>query len=68
MSEEGRLRRVADAYATKYGTDTWHFTVRDGAFHNEGGGGKALVFEVAPKTAFGFGKGETFGQTRWCFE
>ena len=33
------------------------------------GGGKALVYEVAPKTAFGFGKGEgRFSQTRWRFE
>lgn len=67
VSDEVRLQRVADAYASKYGTDTWHFTVRDGAFHGEGGRGRALVFEVAPTTAFGFGKGEPFSQTRWRF-
>jgi len=38
--------------------------VRDGAFYGEGG--RAEVYEVNP-TAFGFGKGETFSQTRWRF-
>jgi hypothetical protein len=56
------LRRLAELYATKYG---WHFSVRDGAFSGEGG--EALVFEIAPATAFGFGKGEPFSQTRWRF-
>lgn len=67
VSDESRLQRIADVYASKYGTDTWHFTVRDSAFHNEGGGGRALVFEVAPMKGFGFGKGEPFSQTRWRF-
>jgi hypothetical protein len=31
----------------------FHFTVRDG-------GNIALVYEVAPTTAFGFGKGTSF--------
>jgi general stress protein 26 len=62
VSDEARLQRVADAYASKY---DWHYTVRDGAFYGEGG--KALVYEVAPGTAFGFGKGETFSQTRYRF-
>ena len=68
VSDEDRLQLIADAYATKYGADTWHFTVREGAFHHEGGVGRALVFEVAPTKAFGFGKGERFSQTRWRFE
>ena len=29
---------------------------------------KVLVFRVAPSTAFGFGKGQVFSQTRWRFE
>jgi len=64
MSDDAKLRRIADAYESKYGSD-WHFAVRDGAFYGEGG--EALVYEVAPSTAFGFGKGE-FSQTRWRFE
>jgi hypothetical protein len=62
VSDEARLRLLADRYASKY---DWHFTVRDGAFYGEGG--EAHVYEVAPKTAFGFGKGEPFSQTRWRF-
>lgn len=62
VSDEAKLQRLADLYALKYG---WHYTVRDGAFYGEGG--LALVYEVAPTTAFGFGKGETSSQTRWRF-
>ncbi|MFF5209594.1 hypothetical protein [Streptosporangium sp. NPDC000396] len=63
MEDDARLRRVADAYESKYGSD-WHFEVRDGAFHGEEV--EALVYEVVPVTAFGFRKGE-FSQTRWRF-
>ena len=62
MSDEARLQSLADLYGSKYG---WHYTVRDGAFHGEGG--LALVYEVSPITAFGFGKGNTSSQTRWRF-
>jgi nitroimidazol reductase NimA-like FMN-containing flavoprotein (pyridoxamine 5'-phosphate oxidase superfamily) len=64
VSDDAKLRRVADAVEAKYGAD-WHFDVREGAFHHPEGG-RALVYEVAPVTAFGFGKGE-FSQTRWRF-
>ena len=63
VRDEALLQRVADIYAAKY---DWHFTVRDGALFHEAG--QALLFEVAPTTAFGFGKGEPFSQTRWRFE
>lgn len=65
VRDEARLGRVAEAYESKYGS-TWHFDVRDGAFHH-GDGGEAIVFEVPPVTAFGFGKGE-YSQTRWRFQ
>jgi nitroimidazol reductase NimA-like FMN-containing flavoprotein (pyridoxamine 5'-phosphate oxidase superfamily) len=64
VADDARLHRIADAYESKYGSD-WHFDVRDGAFAHQGG--TALVFEVAPVTAFGFGKG-AFSQTRWRFQ
>ena len=57
------LQRLADAWETKYAG--WHFDVRDGAFW--GDGGEALVYRVAPETAFGFGRGEQYSQTRWSF-
>lgn len=63
VGDEASLQRLAEQYAEKYG---WQFTVRDGVFHNEEGG-EALAFKVAPRTAFGFGKGEQFSQTRWRF-
>ncbi|MGH8776238.1 MAG: pyridoxamine 5'-phosphate oxidase family protein [Jiangellaceae bacterium] len=64
VTDELLLRRVADAYAGKYG-EPFVFAVSDGAF--QGDGGEALVFEVRPTTAFGFGKGDAFSQTRWRF-
>jgi hypothetical protein len=29
--------------------------------------GEALLYRVAPSTAFGFGKGTPYSQTRWTF-
>jgi nitroimidazol reductase NimA-like FMN-containing flavoprotein (pyridoxamine 5'-phosphate oxidase superfamily) len=63
VRDETRLRELADAFLAKYGED-WRFDVHDGAF--QGLGGRAEVYEVAPSTVFGFGKGE-FSQTRWRF-
>lgn len=62
VTEEPRLQRIADTYASTY--KGWHFDERDGAFLVEGGG-TALVFEAAPGKSFGSGKGEPFSQTRW---
>ncbi|WP_055697385.1 MULTISPECIES: pyridoxamine 5'-phosphate oxidase family protein [Streptomyces] len=64
VADEARLRRLAVAWEDKYGS-FWHYEVRDGCFHH--GPGHAYVFAVAPRTAFGFGKGEPFSQTRWRF-
>jgi nitroimidazol reductase NimA-like FMN-containing flavoprotein (pyridoxamine 5'-phosphate oxidase superfamily) len=68
VGDDAKLRRIAEAYVSKYGDD-WRFEVRDGAFVHAGAheGSVALVYEVAPVTAFGFGKGEEFSQTRWRF-
>ena len=72
VTDGARLRRVADAYLSKYGDD-WRFAVRDGAFYHDPGSlretdtGAAWVYEVSPKKVFGFGKGEPFSQTRWRF-
>jgi hypothetical protein len=64
VADDGRLQRVADLYESKFGPE-WHFDVSDGAFHSQGR--SAVVYEVAPRTAFGFGKGE-YSQTRWRFD
>jgi nitroimidazol reductase NimA-like FMN-containing flavoprotein (pyridoxamine 5'-phosphate oxidase superfamily) len=65
VRNEATLHCLANEYVAKYGED-WRFTVLDAAFLNPEGG-QALVYEVRPKTVFGFGKGEPFSQTRWRF-
>ncbi len=65
VSDDTVLQRVADLYEAKYGRD-WHFDVYDGAFNGRGGN-IALVYQVTPTTAFGFGRGESSSQTRWRF-
>jgi nitroimidazol reductase NimA-like FMN-containing flavoprotein (pyridoxamine 5'-phosphate oxidase superfamily) len=65
VNDDARVRRVADAYAAKYG-EGWRIAGLDGV----------LVFEVTPTTAFGFGRGDAkspppggqFNQTRWRFQ
>ena len=66
-SDLAELGRVADAYELKYGP---HFAAPDGTWAGLGDAirrGEALVYRVAPKTGFGFGKGTSFSQTRWGF-
>ncbi|WP_326697182.1 pyridoxamine 5'-phosphate oxidase family protein [Streptomyces sp. NBC_01754] len=65
VTDEERLIALAETWEAKYGGD-WHFGVTDGMFSN-GAGGRAEVHRVAPRTAFGFAKGDPYGQTRWRF-
>ena len=71
VSDDAKLRRVADAFVAKYG-EGWRFP--QGAR-----GGRILVYEVTPTKAFGFGRGELlaggpwsagarYTQTRWRFQ
>ncbi|MEG3626371.1 pyridoxamine 5'-phosphate oxidase family protein [Streptomyces poriticola] len=62
VTDDARLREPAAARETKYGS-FWHFEVRDGCLQR--GAGHASVYAVAPRTVFGFGKGEPFSPTRW---
>ena len=64
VSDTAVLRRVAEAYQAKYGSD-WSFAVREDGVFLGGQGNTALVYAVAPTTAFGFGRGATYSQTRW---
>jgi nitroimidazol reductase NimA-like FMN-containing flavoprotein (pyridoxamine 5'-phosphate oxidase superfamily) len=65
VSDDAKLRRVAEAYVAKYG-EGWRLPGVDGV----------LVFEVTPTKAFGFGRGDAkgpppgggFSQTRWRFQ
>jgi hypothetical protein len=67
VTDDADLQAVADAFATKYGTDIWHFVVRDGGFAHHNAGGRALVFRVRPVRGLGFCKGATSSQTTWRF-
>ena len=63
MTDEATLKRLADLWASKY---DWRWTVRASKFHGDEGN-DALVYEVRPAKAFGFGKGKSSSQTRWRF-
>lgn len=63
VTNEARLRRLADAWESKYDGD-WRFEVANGAFLGEGG--EALVFEVIATKILAFAKGD-FAQTRYRF-
>jgi general stress protein 26 len=66
VTDDAKLRNLADAWESKYGS-FWHFDVRDGAFYQEERGeSPAWVFQIAPMTAYGFGKGP-YSHTRWRF-
>jgi hypothetical protein len=67
VSDGAKLQSVADTFEAKYGP---HFTSPQGTWFGLGDAirsGNALVYRVAPATAFGFGKGRQFSQTRWRF-
>ena len=65
VTDEARLRRLADAWESKYDGD-WRFEVANGAFQGEGG--EALVFEVIPtKDPRVRREGRDFAQTRYRF-
>ena len=67
VSDLAELHSVADTFESKYGA---HFTAPDGTWFGLGDAirrNEVLVFRVAPLTAFGFGKGTPYSQTRWGF-
>lgn len=67
VTDDAALEPIAAAFTAKYGTDTWHFVVRDGAFSDHAAGGRAVVFRVRPVRGLGFDKGDTASQTTWRF-
>jgi pyridoxamine 5'-phosphate oxidase-like protein len=68
VTDPTRLRRFADAIAEKYDD---FFALRVVGGQLQGGAGASdvpLAFEVRATKAFGFAKGDSFGQTRWRFD
>ena len=68
VTADAELEPVAGAFAAKYGTKTWAYTVRDGGFVHQASGGHAIVFRVRPRRGLGFRKGDSFSQTTWRFD
>jgi nitroimidazol reductase NimA-like FMN-containing flavoprotein (pyridoxamine 5'-phosphate oxidase superfamily) len=67
VSADSELGTVADTYESKYGP---RLTAPEGTWFGLGDAirnGEVLVYRVAPSTAWGFGKGRVFSQTRWTF-
>lgn len=62
VTDDQLLRQIAASYLSKYGNE-WRFTVHDGGLTHaseslrEADTGVAVVYEVAPNTAFAFHKG-----------
>jgi Pyridoxamine 5'-phosphate oxidase len=65
VTDDAELEPVAAAFAAKYPSGPWDFAVRDGAFIDQGSGGRAIVFRVRPVRGLGFRKGDRFSQTTW---
>jgi Pyridoxamine 5'-phosphate oxidase len=70
LMDNSQLRRVADAYASKYG---WRVAVRDGAFQDTFGAPTAgpppyEVYELIPSKVFGFATDPAIAPTRWRFQ
>jgi hypothetical protein len=66
VTDEAGRRAAARAYEGKYGP---HFAAH-GTWSGLGDAirrGDVLLYRVAPSTAFGFGKGDQYSQTRWGF-
>ena len=66
VTDADRLGRLVDAYRRKY-DDWFQFRLVDGQITAPGAPGPGLVYDVRPRKAFGFTKGDSFSQTRWRF-
>ncbi|PWI09014.1 pyridoxamine 5'-phosphate oxidase [Streptomyces sp. NWU339] len=68
VADPALLEEVIAAYEAKYGP---HITSPEGTFHGLGEAfrkGDAVVFAVAPATAYGFGRDDgVYSHTRWVF-
>jgi nitroimidazol reductase NimA-like FMN-containing flavoprotein (pyridoxamine 5'-phosphate oxidase superfamily) len=68
VTDPALLEEVIVAHETKYGA---HITSPEGTFHGIGDtfrSGEAVVFAVAPDTAYGFGRDDgVYTHTRWVF-
>jgi hypothetical protein len=67
VTDPAVLQGVAEVLARRW-DGRWQVVVRDGVFVNpEMAGPGSIVFEVEPAKAFGYAKGDLFGQTTFRF-
>ena len=64
VSDHAVLKRVSEKFGAKYDSP-FRFKVPDFAAYGEGG--KNLVYQVAPKRAFAYGRGGQYSATRYRF-
>jgi hypothetical protein len=67
ITDKAQLDRIALAFEEKYGEC---FTASGGTWFGLGDEIRtrgAALYRVVPSTVFGFGKGDTYSQTRWSF-
>jgi len=64
VTDDEALRRLAQAWEAKYGSE-WHWEVADGMFRHADGGG-AAVFRIEPSKVLAFAK-DPHGQTTFPF-
>src|ERR1017187_136176 len=67
VTVDAELDPIAAAFAAKYGTETWDYSVGEGAFIQRAAATRAIVFRVRPVRGLGFRKGDSFSQTTWRF-
>ena len=65
VRNRSELRTIADCFESDFEPPDGTWSGLGDAIR--GGDGDVLVFRVDPTTAFGFGKGQPFSQTRWGF-
>jgi hypothetical protein len=65
VTDEDLLKHLAEVWTTKW-DGRWQFTVRDGAFEDDGSA--SHVHSVTPAKIFAYAKGDPFGQTRHRFD
>jgi general stress protein 26 len=64
VTDKATVQRAAETFAAKYDRP---FNFKAGDFAAYGHGGEVLLYEVTPKKAFGYGRGERYSATRWSF-
>jgi PPOX class probable F420-dependent enzyme len=66
VTGDAALRRLADLYRERW-DGRWVLDVENGAVTPPAPGSEVVVFEVTPDRAFGFAKGDPFGQTTYQY-